>query len=776
MIAHENFEVAGLKADAEIIVDRWGIPHLRADNLDDLFFTQGFNAARDRLWQIDLWRKRGLGLLAADFGPGFLAQDYASRLFLYRGDMQAEWNAYAPDAEAIATAFTNGINAYIKLTAERPELLPPEFGIMGTHPAPWRPEDVVRIRSHGLTRNALSEILRSRILSRAGLDTDLLRKLLEPEIVPTPVPEIDLASIPLDIATLFKLGTAGVTFSPERLACPLDKAWTWTKVNDLGDVMQDLASTGSNNWVIGPSKSASGRPIMANDPHRAHGLPSLRYLVHLSSPELDVIGAGEPVIPGVSLGHNGHSAFGLTIFYSDQEDVYVYDTDPADPLRYRWKDGWETMQAVEEAFQVKGAPAQTLVQHFTRHGPVLHEDKTRRRAYAVRSVWFEPGSAAYFKSIASMRTKNIDDYRAAMRGWGVPSVNHVYADVTGTFAWVPSGWTPIRVGWDGLLPVPGNGRYEWQGFLDHEKLPRVVAPEKGYIATANEMNLPDGFPHQVGYEWVDRARTDRIHDKIDSLEKVSVEDSCRLQTDPVSYPALRLARLALAHCSQPVMRNLFDGWNGSLDAQSAAGALCEIWWAKHLKPKLLARLVPDADLRALIVPGDVESILRALENPDARFGANPKNGCAELLSETLDAAIADCRQRLGDDPALWQWGRVHHAFFEHSLAAVAPSAKQWNIGPFSHAGSSTSPMHTGYRPSDFRTTHGASVRIVVDVGDWDRSRCINAPGQSGDPRSPYYRNLAPLWADGDFVPLLYTREAVDAAASAIYRLKAIAPR
>jgi penicillin amidase len=771
--ATDVIEVKGLSADAEIIIDPWGIPHLRAANLHDLFFTQGFNAARDRLWQIDLWRKRGLGLLAADFGSGYLAQDFASRLFLYRGDMQAEWNAYAPDAEAICTAFTRGINAYIALTQQEPDLLPPEFALMNTKPAEWQAEDVVRIRSHSLTRNALSEILRARILSRADLDTDLLRKLLEPAIVPQAADGIDLGSIPLDIITLFKLGTASVNFSKERLACPIEKAWTWTRVNDLGDVLQDLAATGSNNWVIGPEKSASGRPIMANDPHRAHSLPSLRYIVHLSAPDLDVIGAGEPSLPGIHIGHNGHSAFGLTIFYSDQEDVYVYDTDPANPTRYRWQDGWAEMQRVDERFVVRGAPDQILPQNYTKHGPVLFEDKPTNRAYAVRSVWFEPGSSAYFKSIASMRTKTLADYREAMRGWGVPSVNHVYADVTGTFAWVPAGWTPLRAGWDGLLPVPGDGRFEWQGFLDHEKLPRVVSAEKGFFATANEMNLPNDFPYPVGYEWIDRARTDRIHDRLHALDKISVADSCALQTDPVSHPARRLAALALAHVDEPIVQTLFSGWNGSLDAQSAAGALCEIWWTKHLKPKLLAELVPNADLRALILPGDIESFLRALESPDGRFGSEAERARNALIRETMAEALVDCRQRLGNDHELWQWGRVHHAFFEHPLAAVVPSTRAWNIGPFSHGGSGTSPMHTGYRPSDFRTMHGASVRIVVDVGDWDQSRCINAPGQSGDPRSPHYRDIAPLWADGQYVPLLYTCAAVDAVATTIIKLKPI---
>lgn len=777
----EVLVVAGLKGPVEIVVDRWGVPHIRAGNSEDLFFAQGFNVARDRLWQIDLWRKRGLGLLAADFGPGYLAQDYASRLFLYKGDMAAEWAAYGPDARMICSRFVAGINAYIALTQQDPSRLPPEFAIMHTKPKEWQAGDVVRIRSHGMTRNALSEIVRANVLAATDVATDSLRKFLEPAVQVEVAPDIDLSQIPLEVATLFKLASANVSFDPERLKATPEQAWGWTSVSDLGDVMFEAEMNGSNNWVIAPEKSTSGRPIMANDPHRTHSIPPLRYLAHLTAPGIDVIGAGEPVIPGVSIGHNGHSAFGLTIFYSDQEDVYLYETKSDNPDLYRHNGVWEAVESIDQTFEIAGYPAQVLPLRFTRHGPVLHEEPDNNRMFAVRTVWFEPGSAPYLKSLESMLAKDLPTYRKAMQGWGVPSVNHVYADVSGTIAWVPAGFTPIRAGWNGLLPVPGDGRYDWKGFLDHEQLPRVVDPESGFFATANSMNLPKGFPHEVGYEWIEPSRADRIHQVLNAQAQHSVADSCALQTDTVSMHAVRLLKLfesmgapaPSAGTEIAAAMILLLRWNGDLSAKSGAAALFEVWWSKHLKPMLMRRLVPNAKIRALLAPGDLQALLKALERPDSRFGPNPRAARDELMRATLIEAWRDCCARMGSDSAQWAWGKLHHAQFDHALSGLLPPADRaaMDVGPFPHGGSSSTPMHTGYRPSDFRTMQGASVRIVVDVGSWDDSRWINAPGQSGDPRSPHYRDLAPIWAEGKYVPMLYSRAAIDAAASHVIEMK-----
>ncbi|MDB5513141.1 MAG: peptidase penicillin amidase [Enterovirga sp.] len=774
-----EYPVSGLTEPAEIVVDRYGVPHIRAASRRDLFLVQGFNAARDRLWQIDLWRKRGLGLLSADFGPGYLAQDRAARLFLYRGDMAAEWAAYGvPDAREIVEAFVAGINAFVALVEARPELTPPEFAAVGTRPGRWSAEDVVRIRSHALVANVLSEGLRAQVLARADLETDLARRSIDPphEIL---VPDgLDPADITPDVLDAFKLATAPVTFSPERLAASLDEAWRWSRVDELGTVTLDPSAPedGSNNWAVSGSRTATGRPVFASDPHRAYSLPSLRYVVHLTAPGLDLIGAGEPVLPGISFGHNGHSAFSMTIFPTDQEDLIVYETEPGDPDRYRYGAGTERMERVCERIPVKGAPDQVVTLAFTRHGPVVHEDRARRRAFAVRTVWSEPGSAAYLGSLGSMQARSVAEFEAAIRHWNVPPGNQVYSDMGGTVAWFASGKAPRRPNHDGLLPVPGDGRYEWNGFHDPAELPRSVDPERGFVATANEMNLPEGFPVQavkLGYEWFESSRADRIHAVLDADKAHTPDASMRLQTDDLSLPAARVLRL-LPTCARGREQSalaVLAGWEGRLDEASAAAALFEVWWTKHLKPALLARAAPDPALRKLLPPGDHETLLAALERPGSRPWVRDQEDRAALLADTLSAAFEDCRARLGQDPAAWRWGDLHHGYFEHPLSAGFPGANGWrDVGPLPKGGSGSTVMNTRYRVTDFRAIAGASFRMVLDVGNWDAGRFINAPGQSGDPRSPHYDDLAPLWAARRYLPLLYSREAVDAAAELRIRL------
>jgi len=323
--ATESLALPGLSAPGEILIDRWGVPHIYAQTHYDAFFLQGFNAARDRLWQIDLWRRRGLGQLAEVFGPEFVAQDAAARQFLYRGSLFREWLAYGSDAQAIAEAFVAGINAFVALTERDPSRLPPEFKALDYRPARWAAEDVVRIRSHGLWRNVISEVARARSACRGGLADDQLRSPLEPPHAPA-VPEgLDPCSVPEGVLDSYLLATSAVKFkrSGGQLALAQEP---------LEARVRDLRSAGSNNWVVAPERSETGRPILADDPHRSHALPSLRYIAHLNAPDLNVIGAGEPALPGISIGHNERIAFGLTIFAMDQEDLLFYDREGG---RYR---------------------------------------------------------------------------------------------------------------------------------------------------------------------------------------------------------------------------------------------------------------------------------------------------------------------------------------------------------------------------------------------------------------------------------------------------------
>ena len=776
-----NFTLPGLSAPAEIRIDRHGVPHIRAASQDDAFRVQGFNAARDRLWQLDLWRKRGLGLLAADFGPGYLAQDRAARLFLYRGDMAAEWAAYGhPRTQGIVEAFVAGLNAYVALTETRPDLLPPEFRAMGTRPAPWAPEDVVRIRSHALVRNVPSEVARAWVLARADAGTDALRKGLSPPHATMPLGDLDPARWPDDLLDAFRLATAPVGFDPARLAATRDAAWAWTRVDAHGRVGRHRVAEaleppgdGSNNWAVAPSRTVTGRPILASDPHRAYALPSLRYVVHLTAPGLDVIGAGEPALPGISIGHNGTAAFGLTIAPIDQEDLFVLDLDPGDPDRFRFEGGFAPIIRLRERIPVRGGADETVTLGFTRHGPVICEDKATHKAFAVRTVWSEPGAAAYLASLGYLDAASPEAFGAALRHWSAPSVNQVYADVNGRIGWFMAGKAPVRSNWDGLLPVPGDGRHAWAGFHPAADLPSRIDPEAGYVYSANEMNLPHDYPveaRKLGFEWHEPWRARRIRTVLAHQPQHALTDSQKLQGDVVSEPALRLAHLAatLSGATDPEACQgtaLLETFDGHLHETSAAAALVEVFWVHHLRPALLQALVPDPDTRRLLPPGDVQTLLDRLENPHSHLGQDARDA---LVERTLAAAWRDCAVRLGPDPATWAWGRLHHARFTHPLAGTGFAGPE--IPPLPMAGSGACVMHAEYDPETFRMTHGASFRMVLDVGDWDAGLFVNAPGQSGDPDSPHFADHAEPWSRRGYRPLLYSQAAVDAATETVITL------
>ncbi len=758
-------KVAGLSQPARILVDKWGVPHIYAASRDDAFFVQGFNAARDRLFQIDLWRRRGLGELASVFGPAYAEQDRAARLFLYRGAMDPEWKAYGKDAQRTSARFVAGINAYIDYIARKPELLPFEFRQLRYAPAEWRPEDVVRIRSHGLTRNLTQEFARSRVVCRAGLAADAVRAKLSPSWT-TRVPEGLDPCLPEDALEVFHLATENVRFDRQSM-----------QVARVANPSEETLE-GSNNWVIAPSRTSTGRPILANDPHRAYGAPSLRYIVHLNAPGLDVIGAGEPALPGVSIGHNGKVAFGLTIMSIDQEDLYVYETNPANPNQYRYGGGWEDFRIVREKVEVRGAPARMVELRFTRHGPVIHHDAGTRRAFAVRTAWTAPGMAPYFGSIDYMQAQDFTQFRRAMRRWGAPTENQVYADTAGNIGWVAGGLAPVRPNWDGLMPVPGDGRYEWKGFLDGDKLPYVLNPKQGWFASANEMNLPAGYPYKeykLGFEWPDNARARRIAQVLSNTPKASMEGMQRLQNDVVNLNARRMVALLKPLSSKDrataAALRLLASWNGEESAGSAPAALYEVWWSRHLGNAFKAAVLSPAAAGAMDAPHPT-ALLESLEQPGQRFGKDAVRRRNEVLLSSLAAAWTEMEAVQGPDPKRWQWGKLHFSFFVHPMAPILDNAgrAQVNVGPLPRGGSAYTVNVSSYHPDSFWQAHGPSFRMVLDVGNWDNSRAINTPGQSGDPLSPHYRDLAGSWAEGKYFPLLYSRDAVQKAVSQVIEL------
>jgi len=754
-----HYIVDGLTHPAEIIVDEWGVPHIYANDHYDVFFVQGFNAARDRLWQIDLWRKRGLGELAAVLGADYVAQDRATRLFLYRGDMYSEWLAYGNDAKRITEAFTAGINAYVRLTQQQPDLLPPEFELLGYKPATWQAEDVVRIRSNGLWRNVSTEVWRAQLACADQLSlAEQLRKL-EPQWK-TQIPEgLDPCDIPQEVLDTYTLAKAPVDFNQAREEIALQ------------DTPEIAPSLGSNNWVVAPQHSATGRPILADDPHRGHATPSLRYIAHLHGPGINVIGAGEPALPGISIGHNERIAFGLTIFPIDQEDLYVYDKAPivsdpdtqaaAERSGYRYQDGVEPFVKITERIEVANAAPVDVTLTFTRHGPVVGESDDA--AYAVRAAWLEPGMSPYFGSIEYMRAQNFREFIGALNRWGAPSENQVYADVDGNIGYKPAGRFPIRRNWDGLMPVPGDGRYEWDGYFDMDVLPEEYNPERGYSGTANSMNLPEGYPiddYRIGFEWSAPWRYKRLWGSIAkdlaSGGKHTLQDSIDLQRDYTSVLARHIIQ-RLPQLKQSKSGRLLATWDFELARDSAAAALYNVWYHRHLVVALKGHLVDQHKAQRLedtlaATPLDSQTLLALLET---------KAG-ARVAYSSLETAWNETLSLLGDDPSQWQWGELHQIRFEHPLRHLADTTllEQMSMPAYPRGGSANTTNNTGFRAEDFLVRGGASFRMVVDVGNWDAARATNAPGQSGDPRSQFYDNLLDNWATEDHFPLLYSRTAV----------------
>jgi penicillin amidase len=746
-----KYAVAGLHRPAELLVDKWGVPHIYAADTSDLFFAQGFNIARDRLFQIDTWRRRGLGTLSEVLGPSYVEQDRAARLFLYRGDVDAEWASYGPESKLAATRFAEGINSYVDWLGRNPAAVPPEFGKLGYQPGHWRPQDLVRIRSHAIGENLAWEVSRAKLVCLAGAGASRYLRTLQPDHEAAVPAGLDPCSVTDDVLKVYYLATAAVKFTGSGFQ-------TQDMTRAIGD-----ATSGSNAWAIGPDRTASGRPILANDPHRfADALPSGRYVAQLSAPGLNLAGAGEPWNPGIAIGHNDDIAFGLTNLPIDQTDLYVYELDPNDPTRYRYGSGWERMTTITESIPVRGGAPAAGKLSFTRHGPVVQVDEAAHRAFAIRTAWTQPGSAAYLGSLNFQRATNFREFTAGMRTWGAPGSNLIYADVRGNIGYVPAGLTPRRTGagYDGLLPVPGDGRYEWNGFYANSELPGSYNPASGYFASANDFNIPPGHPVVSNYEWQMPYRKQRIDELIESHPGATVADSLALQKDEKSLVATQLLEFVrgLSSSDPDTARalELLRGYDGVASVDSPGAALFETWLMKYLHNAWAHTVLPQAAADALAsnVNPDVSLLIASFADPAKWLGPDGAAVRDKLILDTLPVAFRDVAGLLGTDTSTWHWGSLHHQEFKHPLGSP-------NVGPNPVGGSYHTIHPSFFHPLTYAQIIGATFKMALDVGNWNGSAAINAPGQSGDPRSPHYSDLNALWASGGSFPLLYSRGEVE---------------
>ena len=787
-IPSTTYGVAGLDKPLEILIDTWGIPHIYAKSQYDAFFAQGFNAARDRLWQIDLWRRKGLGLLAEVFGPSALARDQAARLFLYRGDMYREWLAYGSDTKRVAESFVAGINAYVRRIERNPDLLPIEFRLLDYKPSLWSPDDLLRIRAHGGWGNLRSEVRRAQIGCIGGLQSDAIRRSLEPVQIPKIPDGADLCDARDEALTQYRLATSDIAFVRTTAS-----SLTIVPV-EPSDVGGD-AELGSG-IVIASRASSSAKPLLAIDlaDRRVHALPSSRYFAHLNAPGLNAIGAIDPFLPGLAAGHNDRLAWGPIRYPIDQEDLVIAPLNAAgDAIRIDDRgdrgdrqdrgDRDEPIRIVEETIPVRGgAPVKVTLRH-TRIGPVVHQDSAKAKAYVIRAGWLDTGMAPSMGSLGLMRAQTWDGFLAAMNRWGGPPAGQLYADVDGTIGWKVGGLAPLRSDLVGLLP---STHERWLGFADVDRLPVDVDPPHGWIVqagqspsaltvaidatpptatptTAAPKKYSKAAPYPRPLEWSPRWRAERIVELLDRIEKKSAADLFAIQSDVLSVPARRIILLLKDTQTQDLKVSeaitLLRNWDFRVTPESPAAALFQLWYDRHLAPAMVGLRSPQG-VNKLIDVADSTSLLALLEQPAA------KNQRDTVFVGTLRQAIAEMEQRQGPNWLRWNWSGLRRTDFAHPLAPIAPAQGALSLPvltPKQRGGGAFTVAANAYRASTLQGAGGASTRMVFDLANWDNALASSAPGQSGDPRSKHYADLIDAWSKDVAHPLLYSRGAIEKA-------------
>ena len=636
--AQAHTALNGLHGPIEVIEDRFGVPHVRAGSKRDAFFAQGYLVARDRMFQIDLDHRQQVGRMAEVFGPAFVPGDRAARLFQFRGNVDAELAAIPAEVRDCVAGYVAGINARIDELEGDPALLPPEYAILDIRPLRWDLREMVTVRGLG-SSNVDEEIRRAMLAARDLLDLDHFMEPLRPAHSLT-VPEgLDVEAVSTaDLGILGELHTP--SFDQPQLA-GIDRA----------AMLASLAAQGSNAWTVAGSRTATGRPILANDPHLSIGGFSPRHVVHLTAPGLDVMGAGYPGLPGIMQGHTDRFAFGRTNFHIDQTDLLILETDPDHAGRYRHEGEWKHFDHFDEVIEVKGAPDVNATHRYANGWPVIAWEEDKHRAVAAATVSMLPGANMRFAIVAIDLARDWESLRQAFK-LHVSPTNFHYADVDGNIAWHAIGFVPRRRGHAGLFPVAGDGRYDWDGILEVDEMPSLFNPEQGWIASANAYNVPSSYPiaeKPLSFTWNDPYRQDRIAEVLGAQDKHTIADSVALMHDVQSLPARALLALLPDNpaLEAAAAADMLRSWDCEVDADSAAALLYEMV-LPELRSAFHTAVIP-AEAHDLIPTVNLSVMLDSLAALDPRLGedpeTNPRRPAQSRACRGLAARGRACRRR-----------------------------------------------------------------------------------------------------------------------------------
>ena len=740
-----DFRLLGIDERGEVLRDSYGVPHIYAKTEHDLWYLQGYVTAQDRLFQMDLYRRAGSGRLAEVLGEPALDADRQMRTFGLARVAAQELPLLREDTRAALEAYADGVN---KLLEGRGESLPMEFIFLGYRPYQWTAVDsivVAKLQAYDAATNYTQELLRASLANRFG--TGVLATLM---------PDPSGRSQAID-----ERAWAAVA--------PLLSPGTWSHGTLALDAILPGSGEGlgSNCWALAGSRTASGKPILAGDPHLAVRNPSIWYEVGLEGPGYRLVGFSFAGLPAIAIGHNDRIAWSFTYAYTDTQDLFAERQDAADPRRYEYKGSFEAATVVRETIGVKGrADPVTLDVTITRHGPIITpilKDQTAQ--LALRWTALDPGHLVDFV-FALSRARSWGEFRAAAADFNGAAVSACYADVDGHIGYQLVGRLPARNG-DGQMPVPGwTGDYDWTGMLPAETNPSVADPPSGIVINANDRPTQD--PHVVGYmgEWDPGFRATYIAQRLAGTQKADLAAMRALQTDFASLPVTRFREAILsATPSTQIAREAqaaVRAWDGTLGADSPAAAIYGAWLVRMcdrvFQDKLGAALYREYAARARITFALYQLMGRPNDAWFSEIGDPAVRGRDAIAGRALDDAARDLASRFGSDPTSWRWGDLHTITFAHPLA-IGPLALLLNIGPLKRPGDGYSVNNEAYLiTAPFAVSSHPSERMIADLADLDASLSVTPEGESGQPGSKYWGDQTRLWAAGDYKPMSFSKD------------------
>ena len=762
--------LAGLSAPAEVYRDAWGIPHAQAANETDAFFVQGFITAQDRLWQMEYDRLRGSGRWAEVVGQAALQQDVMMRRFRLVDSARADYGAVNDRTRQLLDAYAAGVNAWVA-TATAEGTLPVEYAITGLAPEPWQPWDgftVFKVR-HILMGVFESKTWRAQMVRELGPER---ASLLGPGYQP---------------------GQLQILPPGSRYEGELD--------HYLSDLMAGAAAvnllretdSGSNSWALSGERTATGKPLLAGDSHRALDTPNVYYQSHVACPEWDVIGLAIPGVPGFPhFGHNDRVAWCITHLSADYQDLYIEQFAGPEPHYYRVPEGsdsanaldngadgategnWQPADARQEVIKVRGGADSTITTWATRHGPIVAGGPPGKYGLALKYTATD-GPKTWPDIIPNMlRAQDCFQLDDAMRSWVDPANNLLFADVDGNIGYLSRGELPIRSAQNARLPVPGwTGEHEWQGNIPFEELPRSINPAEGYFVTANNKPVDDSYPYYISSEFTPGFRAERVRKALLALDKPTAADMAQVHNERISVPALAFVDYLRAHAGEmqsddalvaQAMSELV-AWSGSLDGDGVAATIYSAFrdalllriYRHNLGEALTQEAWDPANRGTASFMVRVRTQLIYMFPEDDRRLLPKDQTWPSIMAAALADAVSTLQATLGDDVAQWRWDRVHQARPQHTLSGAFPDlANLLNPPAIPMSGDGDTPLAGAYSPADLATVGGLSVaRYAYDLADWDNSLWAIPLGASGNPASPHYHDQSEAWQKVQMVPMEY---------------------